>query len=147
MLKGQIHNDMKDAMRARDKERLKVLRLILAAIKQVEIDSRSEPDDTAVLRILEKMVKQRRDSAEQFTRGERTDLADVERAEIEVIEAYLPEPLNDADVDALVAEAIRETGAAGIRDMGKVMSRLRETTRGRADMAAVGSKVKQRLSP
>jgi uncharacterized protein len=148
-LKGQIQNDIKDAMRAGDKDRLKVLRLILAAIKQVEVDTRVddrvELDDPTVLRILEKMVKQRRDSIEQFSSGGRHDLADIELAEIAVLESYLPEPLRDDELDALIDEAIDESGATSVRDMGKVMGRLRETTRGRADMAKVGSRVRKRL--
>jgi uncharacterized protein YqeY len=148
-LKGQIQNDVKDAMRAGDKDRLKVLRLISAAIKQVEVDTpvedRAELDDVAVMRILEKMVKQRRDSIEQFTKGGRDDLAKIELAEIAVLESYLPEPLRDDELDALVEQAIDESAASSVRDMGKVMSRLRETTRGRADMSVVGARVKKRL--
>lgn len=148
-LKGQIQNDIKDAMRAGDKDRLKVLRLILAAIKQVEVDGRvdgrAELDDPAVMRILEKMVKQRRDSIEQFTRGDRNDLAEIELAEIAVLASYLPEPLRDDELDALIDTAIDESGAESVRDMGKVMSRLRDATRGRADMAKVGARVKNRL--
>lgn len=144
-LKGQIQNDVKDAMRAGDKRRLKVLRLIAAAIKQVEVDTREEQDDTAVIRILEKMVKQRRESIEHFTRGGRTDLAEAEVAEIAVLQSYLPEPLRDDEVEALITQAIDETGAASVRDMGRVMSRLRESTRGRADIADVGARVRKRL--
>lgn len=148
-LKGQIQNDIRDAMRAGDKDRLKVLRLILAAIKQVEVDTpvddRVELDDPAVMRILEKMVKQRRDSIEQFTRGGRDDLAEIELAEIAVLESYLPEPLRDDELDALIDKAIDESGAKSVRDMGSVMGRLREATRGRADMAKVGARVKKRL--
>ena len=144
-LKGQIQNDIKDAMRAGDKDRLKVLRLILAAIKQVEVDTRAEPDDAGVIRIFEKMVKQRRDSVEQFAKGGRTDLAEAELAEIAVLESYLPEPLRDDELDALIDGAIEESGAESIRDMGKVMNRLRKSTRGRADMAKVGARVKKRL--
>lgn len=148
-LKGQIQNDVKDAMRAGDKDRLKVLRLISAAIKQVEVDTpvedRAELDDLAVMRILEKMVKQRRDSIEQFTSGGRIDLAEIERAEIAVLESYLPEPLRDDELDVLIEQAIDASGAGSVRDMGKVMSRLRETTRGRADMSVVGARVKKRL--
>ena len=148
-LKGQIQNDIKDAMRAGDKDRLKVLRLISAAIKQVEVDTpvedRAELDDLAVMRILEKMVKQRRDSVEQFTKGGRDDLAEIELAEIAVLESYLPEPLRDDELDALVDQAIEESGATTVRDMGKVMGRLRESTGGRADMSEVGARVKKRL--
>lgn len=144
-LKGQIQNDIKDAMRAGDRDRLKVLRLIMAAIKQVEVDTREEPDDAGVIRILEKMVKQRRDSVDQFTKGGRTDLAEAELAEIAVLESYLPEPLRDDELDALIDQTIGASGAESVRDMGKVMNRLRESTRGRADMAKVGARVKKRL--
>ncbi len=145
-LKGQIQNDMKDAMRAGDKDRLKAIRLVLAAIKQVEVDSRAEVDDAGVLRILDKMLKQRRDSIEQFRSGSREDLAQIELAEIAVLETYTPEPLADDELQVLIADAIRDSDASSIRDMGKVMARLRETTGGRADMATVSSKVKASLS-
>lgn len=145
-LKGRIQNDMKAAMKAGDKDRLKVIRLIMAAIKQIEIDRRIELDDTAVLGVLDKMVKQRRDSVTQFTEGGRSDLAAIEMAEISVLQDYLPEPLSDADLNAEINKAIAETGAAGIRDMGKVMGQLKTTVQGRADMGAVGAKVKERLS-
>jgi hypothetical protein len=144
-LKGQIQNDMKDAMRAGDKDRLKAVRLILAAIKQIEVDSRSEVDDAGVLRILDKMLKQRRDSIEQFRSGGREDLAQIELVEIAVLETYTPEPLSDDELQALIDDAIRDSGASSIRDMGKVMARLRDKTSGRADMAAVGNQVKVRL--
>ena len=144
-LKGNITDDMKAAMKAGDKDRLKVVRLILAAIKQVEVDTRSELDDAGVLGVLDKMVKQRRDSVEQFQKGGRDDLANVELAEIAVLEAYLPEQLGEADLDALIDEAISATGAESIRDMGKVMGRIKAEAAGRADMGAVGAKVKARL--
>jgi hypothetical protein len=144
-LKGQIQNDMKDAMRAGDKDRLKAVRLILAAIKQIEVDSRAEVDDAGVLRILDKMIKQRRDSIEQFRSGGREDLAQIELAEIAVLETYTPEPLSDDELQALIDDAIRDSGASSIRDMGKVMARLRDKTSGRADMSAVGNQVKVRL--
>lgn len=144
-LKGQISDDMKTAMKAGDKNRLKVVRLTMAAIKQVEIDQRIELDDTAVLRVIEKMVKQRRDSVEQFQKGGRGDLADIELAEIAILETYLPEPLGGAEVDALIEEAILATGAESIRDMGKVMGTIKTKAAGRADMGAVGAKVKARL--
>ncbi len=145
-LKGSIAEDMKTAMKAGDKDRLKVVRLILAAIKQVEVDTRSELDDAAVLGVVEKMVKQRRDSVEQFTKGGRTDLADIETAEIAVLEAYLPEQLDDAQIDAIVEETISQTGAESIRDMGKVMGAIKAKVAGQADMGVVGSKVKARLA-
>ena len=145
-LKGTIADDMKTAMKAGDKDRLKVVRLILAAIKQVEVDTRSELDDAAVLGVLEKMVKQRRDSVEQYTKGGRSDLADIETAEMAVLEAYLPEQLGDAEIDAIVDEVIRETGADSIRDMGKVMGAIKAKVAGQADMGVVGGKVKARLA-
>ena len=145
-LKGQITEDMKSAMKAGEKDRLKVVRLILAAIKQVEVDKRIELDDAAVLSVLDKMVKQRRDSVEQFEKGNRQDLADIEKAEIAVLETYLPEQLSDAELDAMIAEAISSTGAESIRDMGKVMGQIKNQAAGRADMGAVGAKVKARLS-
>ena len=144
-LKGQITEDMKSAMKAGDKDRLKVVRLILAAIKQIEIDQRIELDDAAVLTVLEKMVKQRRDSIEQFQKGNRNDLADIEIAEIAVLKTYLPEPMSDAELDAVIDEAISATGAESIRDMGKVMGQIKSIAAGRADMGAVGAKVKARL--
>jgi hypothetical protein len=144
-LKDKITEDMKSAMKAGDKDRLKVVRLILAAIKQVEVDSRTELDDTAVLGVLDKMVKQRRDSVEQFTKGGREDLAAIERAEIEVLESYLPAKMDDAELDALIDEVIAATGAESIRDMGKVMGAIKAKAAGRADMGSVGSRVKARL--
>ena len=144
-LKDTITEDMKSAMKAGDKDRLKIVRLIRAAIKQVEVDSRKELDDAAVLGVLDKMVKQRRDSVEQFTKGGRDDLAAIERAEIEVLESYLPAKMDDAELDALIDEVIATTGAESIRDMGKVMGEIKSRAAGRADMGAVGSRVKARL--
>jgi uncharacterized protein YqeY len=144
-LKGQITEDMKSAMKAGDKDRLKVVRLILAAIKQIEVDQRIELDDAMVLGVIEKMVKQRRDSVEQFQKGNRNDLADIELAEIDILDTYLPEPLSDTEVDALIDAAIAATGAESIRDMGKVMGQVKSQAAGRADMGAVGAKVKARL--
>ncbi|HEX6259560.1 MAG TPA: GatB/YqeY domain-containing protein [Woeseiaceae bacterium] len=145
-LKDQIQTDMKDAMKAGDKDRLKVVRMLLAAIRQIEIDKRTQLDDMAVIGVVEKMIKQRRDSVSQFQAGKREDLADTELAEIEQLQRYLPPPLSDAEIGALIDEAIAETGAAGIRDMGKVMASLKTAAQGRADMGAVGAKVKARLS-
>ncbi len=144
-LKDQIIEDMKSAMKAGEKERLKVVRLMLAAINQIEIDKRIELDDAAVLSVLDKMVKQRRDSVEQFQNGDRNDLADIELAEIAVLDTYLPEQLSDTELDALIDEAISATGAESIRDMGKVMGQIKSKAAGRADMGAVGAKVKARL--
>jgi uncharacterized protein YqeY len=144
-LKDQITEDMKSAMKAGEKDRLKVVRLIRAGIKQIEIDQRIELDDVAVLGVIEKMVKQRRDSVEQFQKGNRNDLADIELAEIEILDTYLPEQLSDAEVDALIDAAIAASGAQSIRDMGKVMGQVKTDAAGRADMGAVGAKVKARL--
>jgi uncharacterized protein YqeY len=144
-LKGQIHEDMKVAMKSGEKDRLKVIRLIMAAIKQIEVDQRIELDDAAVLTVINKMVKQRRDSVSQFQAGGREDLAAIELAEIAVLESYLPEPLSDADLDALIDQAIAESGAESIRDMGKVMGLVKQKAEGRADMGAVGARVKARL--
>ena len=144
-LKDKITDDMKTAMKARDKDRLKVVRMILAAVKQVEVDTRTELDDAAVLGVLEKMVKQRRDSVEQFRQGGRDDLADNELAEITVLEAYLPAQLDEAEIDALIDEAIQSTGAGSMRDMGKVMGMIKSKAAGRADMGVIGGKVKARL--
>ena len=144
-LKDQITEDMKSAMKAGEKDRLKVVRLIMAAIKQIEIDKRIELDDAAVLSVMDKMVKQRRDSIEQFQKGNRKDLADIELAEIAVLEHYLPEQLSDAELDAMIDAAIASTGAESIRDMGKVMGQIKAQAAGAADMGAVGAKVKARL--
>jgi uncharacterized protein YqeY len=145
-LKTRITDDMKSAMKAGDKDRLKVVRLAMAAIKQVEVDQRTELDDAAVLNVIDKMVKQRRDSVEQFEKGGREDLAAIELAEIAVLEDYLPERLSDSELDSLIEEAIGATGAESIRDMGKVMGAIKGKAAGRADMGAVGAKVKARLA-
>ncbi len=145
-LKGQITDDVKVAMKAGDKDRLKVLRLITAAMKQVEVDERKELVDADVLGILNKMVKQRRDSITQYTDGNRKDLADIEQAEIAVIETYLPTQLSEEEIDEMVDEAIATTGAENIRDMGKVMGEIKSKAQGRADMGVVGAKVKARLN-
>jgi uncharacterized protein YqeY len=144
-LKGQIQDDIKTAMKAGEKDRLKVLRLVSAAIKQVEVDERKELDDIAVLGILNKMVKQRRDSITQYTDGNRQDLADIEAAEIVVIETYLPTKLSDDELEEMIDEAIAQSGAENIRDMGKVMGMIKTKAAGRADMGTVGAMVKQRL--
>ena len=144
-LKAQISEDMKTAMKAGDKERLKVVRLIIAAIKQIEVDQRTELDDAAVLGVLDKMVKQRRDSVSQFKKGGRQDLVDIELAEITVLENYLPEQLGEAELIDIIEQAISDSGAESIRDMGKVMGQVKAKAAGRADMGAVGDKVKERL--
>ena len=145
-LKGQITEDMKSAMKAGEKDRLKVVRLILAAIRQVEIDTREELDEAAALGVLTKMVKQRRDSVEQFVNGDREDLAAIERAEIAVLETYLPEQLTAEDLATMVDDVIKSTGATGMRDMGKVMGQIKSKAAGRADMGALSATVKERLS-
>jgi len=144
-LKLRLQSDMKTAMKAGEKDRLGVIRLILAAIKQREVDERIELDDAAVLAVLDKMVKQRRESVSQYEAANREDLAAVERAEITVIQSYLPAPLGYDEIEALIAAAIEETGAAGPSGMGKVMAVLREPMQGRADMTVVSARVKQQL--
>ncbi|MCU7935559.1 MAG: GatB/YqeY domain-containing protein [Candidatus Thiodiazotropha sp. (ex Dulcina madagascariensis)] len=146
MLKDRILEDVKRAMKAKEKARLGTLRLITAAIKQREVDERTELDDTQVLSILEKMIKQRRDSISQYESAGRQELADQEKREIAIIETYLPEGLSDQEIAALIESAIGETGAAGIRDMGKVMGILKPQMQGRADMGKVSGLVKQKLA-
>jgi uncharacterized protein YqeY len=145
-LKNRILEDVTAAMRARDKPRLGTLRLVTAAIKQLEVDSRVELDDPGVLTVLEKMLKQRRDSLQQYSDAGRQDLADQESYEIAVIEAYMPEALPTEELDALIDATIAETGASSMRDMGKVMGRLKPQVQGRADLGAVSSTVKQKLA-
>ena len=144
-LKGRITEDMKSAMRSGDKERLGVIRMITAAIKQREVDERIALDDSQVLAVLEKMIKQRKESLVQFQAGNRQDLVDKETAEITLLQSYLPAQLSDAEVDALISDAIASTGAASIKDMGKVMGIIKGKAQGRADMAAVGAKIKAKL--
>jgi uncharacterized protein YqeY len=144
-LKAQIQEDVKSAMRARDQRRLTALRLITAAIKQIEIDKRIEMDDQAVLAVLDKMVKQRRESLEMYESAGRDDLAAQEKFEIELITAYLPEALSDEEIAALIEQAVADTGASSIRDMGAVMNKLRQEVQGRADMKAVSNAVKAQL--
>ncbi len=150
-LKTRLMDDVKAAMKSGDKERLQTLRLITSAIKQVEIDSRSEGerrelDDAQVLTVLEKMLKQRRDSIQQFEAASRQDLADKEKSEVAVIEAYMPTRLSAAEVDDLVRAAIAETGATGAKDMGKVMAAMKAKAAGRADMTVVSARVKALLA-
>jgi uncharacterized protein YqeY len=144
-LKERITEDMKAAMRASEKERLSTIRLLQAAIKQREVDERITLDDAQVLTVLEKMVKQRKESIAQFEQGNRKDLADKERREIELLQAYLPAQLPAAELDALIRDAIAATGAASIKDMGKVMGVVKSKAAGRADMAAVGARVRAAL--
>jgi uncharacterized protein YqeY len=145
-LKQRLDAEMKSAMRAKEKERLGAVRLILAAVKQREVDERIELTDGQVLEVMDKMLKQRRDSIAQYTSAGRDDLAAREEYEVAVIQGFMPAALSEAEVDALVGEAVAETGAASIKDMGKVMGVLRPKVQGRADMGAVGAKVKARLS-
>ncbi len=145
MLKQRLIDDMKAAMKAGDKPRLGIIRLINAAIKQREVDERILLDDTGVLAVLEKMVKQRRDSIAQFQAAGRDDLAAAERFELEVCQAYLPEALPEAEIAALIDEALAATGAASMRDMGRLMGVLKPKLQGRADMGAVSRQVKARL--
>lgn len=145
-LKQQITEDMKTAMRGGDKPRLGVIRLMLAAIKQREVDERIELDDAQVLAVLEKMMKQRKDSVSQYSAAGREDLADVERAEMTVIESYLPAKLGEAEIDALIAAAIQEAGASSPRDMGKVVAAVKDKAAGRADMGMVSARIKSRLA-
>ncbi len=144
-LKDRITEDMKTAMRAGEKERLATIRLILSAIKQREVDERIALDDTQVLAVVEKMVKQRREAITQFESGGRADLVAKEQAEIVVLQTYLPAQMSDPEIDALIAEAIASTGAASIKDMGKVMGAVKAKAQGRADMGAVSARIKQKL--
>ena len=145
-IKDQLTEAMKAAMRAKDKARLGVVRLMLADIKRKEVDDRVELDDTQVLAVLDKMAKQRRESIEQFDKASRTDLADKERAELGVIQEFLPAALTEAEIDAIVAAALAETGASTIKDMGKVMGIIRPQVQGRADMAVVSARIKNKLA-
>jgi len=145
-LKTQLTEDMKTAMKGGDKARLGVIRLINAAIKQREVDERIQLDDAQVLSVLEKMLKQRRDSFSQFQAAGRTDLADQEKFEIGVIEAYLPAQLSAAEVDAIIAATIAEAGAAGPKDMGKVMGLVKPKVAGRTDMGKLSERIKARLA-
>jgi uncharacterized protein len=144
-LKEQLTDDMKTAMRGGDKDRLGVIRLILAAVKQREVDERIQLDDSQTLAVLEKMLKQRKDSVTQYAAAGREDLANVERAEMAVIEAYMPAKLSDAEIDALIDAAIAETGASSGRDMGKVVGVLKGKVAGRADMGQVSGRIKAKL--
>jgi len=144
-LKDRIQQAVKDAMRGGDKRRLGTLRLVTAAIKQREVDERIELDDEQVLQVLDKMGKQRRESLDQYRKAAREDLAEQEEYELGVLQEFLPEPLSDTEIDALIEAAVNETGAASIKDMGKVMGILRPQLQGRADMGAVSARIKARL--
>ena len=145
-LKQTITDDMKDAMRARDAARLSTIRLLLAAIKQREVDERKDMSDADVLAIIDKMIKQRKDSIAQFEAGNRKDLADAERAEVTVLSGYQPAALTDAEIDAAITAAIARAGASGPAGMGKVMAELKPQLAGRADMAAVSARTKAKLA-
>ena len=145
-LKARIQEDMKSAMRAGEKDKLANIRMVMAAIKQREVDERIELDDAQVLSVIDKMVKQRRESITQFAAGGRADLVAKEEAELRLLSAYLPVPLSDAELEALISEAVSATGAASIKDMGKVMATIKAKAAGRADMGAVGARIKARLS-
>ena len=145
-LKFQVVEDMKTAMRAKDAARLSTIRMLLAAIKQREVDERIELTDADVLTIIDKIIKQRRDSITQFEAGKREDLAAIERAEVALLAGYMPARLADAEIDALIAEAIASTGASGIAGMGKVMALLKPKLAGRADMGAVSARIKAKLA-
>ncbi len=144
-IKARITEAMKDAMRARDKDRLGAIRLIQADIKRIEVDERIEVDDERMLVILDKMIKQRRDSISQYRNAGRQELADKEQAEIDVIQEFLPAQLSDAELDQMIADAIAASGAESMKDMGKVMAILKPQVQGRADVGAVSQAVKKRL--
>jgi hypothetical protein len=145
-LKERITEDMKAAMRASAKERLSTIRMAQAAIKQREVDERITLDDAQVIAVLEKMIKQRRESIAQFEQGGRTDLADRERTEIALLQSYLPAQLSEAEIDALIKGAMASTQAASMKDMGKVMGAVKAQAAGRADMGAVSARIKAALS-
>jgi uncharacterized protein YqeY len=145
-LKPELTSDMKSSMKSGDKQRLGVVRLMLSAIKQIEVDERIELDDTRILAVLDKMVKQRRESIAQFSDAGRDDLVAIEQAEIVIIQQYLPEALSDAEINELVEQSIASTGAATIKDMGKLMGVLKPQLQGRADMGKVSQLIKTRLS-
>lgn len=145
-LKGQIKEEMKTAMKSGDRDRLKVIRLILAAINQIEIDSRTILEDNDIIKTINKMVKQRRDSIAQFSKGGRDDLVEIETNEIAILENYLPKKLSDNELDTIIAEAVSNLKADNMKDMGKVMNTVKHAIEGRADMSLVSSKVKARLN-
>ncbi len=145
-LKDQINDDLKQAMRDKLESRVGTLRLLTAAIKQREVDERVILDDARIVGVIEKLIKQSRESIEQYTKGNRPELVAKEQADIAVWQAYLPQPLSDAEIDAAIAEAISTTGASSIKDMGKVMGLLRAKLAGRADMGRVGARIKSRLT-
>lgn len=145
-LKERIQNDVKDAMKSQDKSRLITLRMISAAIKQREVDERISLDDTQILATLDKMVKQRRESIEQFQQGQRFDLVEKEKAELELILSYLPQPLSDEAIQSIIKEAIARLQIKDVKDMGKLMAEIKPKLQGRADLAKVSQQIKQLLS-
>lgn len=145
-LKTRIQEEMKDAMRKKETLRLSTIRLLMAAIKQREIDEQITLDDANITKVINKMIKQRQDASEQFTKAGRTELADKENQEIKILETYLPEQLSSEKVEAAIQKAIQETGASSMKDMGKVMGLLKPELEGRADMRAVSAKIKERLN-
>jgi uncharacterized protein YqeY len=145
-LKSRISEETKTAMKARDKDRVAALRMVNAEIKRIEVDERKELDDDAVLEVLTRMLKQRRDSLSQFEEAGREDLAATERFEIEVVEGFMPAAMSESEIEALVEKVVADTGAAGLQDMGKVMGAVKAAITGRADMAVVSAKVKARLT-
>ncbi len=145
-LKQRITEAMKDAMRAKDKARLGTIRLALAEIKKIEVDERIEPDDARVTGVLDKMIKQRRESVKQYEAGARQDLAEIENAEIAVLQEFMPQALAPEELAAIIAQAMRDSAAASVQDMGKVMALVRPLVVGRVDMAAVSQMIKQQLS-
>lgn len=145
-LKQRISDDMKSAMKARESDKLAAIRLLLAAIKQKEVDERVELDDVGIVAVIDKMLKQRRDSVSQYEAAQRQDLADKEKFEMDVLMAYMPQQLSADEIDTLVAKAIADSGAAGMQDMGKVMGLLRPQLAGRADMALVSARIKAKLA-
>lgn len=145
-LRAQLQADLKDAMRAKNKERLATLRLITAAIKQREVDERIELDDAQILAVLDKMVKQRRESISQFSKADRQDLVAKEQAEIDVIQDFLPQPLSDAEIDSIIDKALQDSGANSMADMSKVIGLIKPQAQGRADMGQISGKIKAALS-
>ena len=145
-LKTKINDDVKTAMRSKDKERLGTLRLLTAAIKQIEVDQRIELDDDQIITVLEKMLKQRKDSIEQFEKAGRNELAEIEIKEVAILKEFMPEQLSDSDINTLIEEAIAATGASEMKDMGKVMGILKPKLAGKADMGAVSGKIKAKLN-
>lgn len=145
-LRERITEDMKTAMRAKDTPRLSAIRLLQAAIKQREVDERIELDDAQVVAVIEKMIKQRRDSISQYEAAQRNDLADVEKFEVAVLQAYMPQALSEAEVEQAVVDAVAASGAAGVKDMGKVMAAVKPLLAGRADMGKVSALIKAKLA-